>query len=211
MLGIKESYQASEVLKEILFNSEKRVNLFNAFLELENDMSKDWFHVYFEEELANKKKYAQDFTPNSITTLVSKILETGKPSFNMDVAAGTGALTIRKWYEDRLTISPFIYRPSMFFYHLEELSDRAIPFLLFNMAIRGMNAVVLHGDVLSRTFKQVYFIQNDADDFMGYSSINVMPHSKELEGFLDIRHWDEEEIKHIESPNFWKGEMVSGQ
>lgn len=213
LLGIKESYQASDTLHSILFNKEKREKLFNAFLAVDWKLDKDWFHVYFEEEHANKLKYAQDFTPDSVSLLLSRLLG-NKPGMRMDVASGTGSLVIKKWNEDRLSHSPFTYKPSMYFYQCEELSDRAMPFLLFNLMIRGMNAVVIHGDVLSREAKQVYFIQNDRDDFMAFSSLNIMPHSKLVEQELDIRKWLESEIEYIESvamPHHLKGVIDIGE
>lgn len=198
LLGIKESYQASDALTKILFDKDRRENLFKAFLDKDCNLDKDWFHVYFEEEHANKLKYAQDFTPDSIALLLSRLIG-DKSGMRMDVASGTGSLVIKKWHEDCLAHSPFDFRPSMYFYHCEELSDRAMPFLLFNLMIRGMNAVVIHGDTLTREAKQVFFIQNDSDDFMKFSNINVMPHSTNVEQELDIRKWVEPEINHIES------------
>ncbi|WCG32969.1 N-6 DNA methylase [Enterococcus dispar] len=198
LLGIKESYQASDALTKILFDKDKREELFKSFLAEDCNLEKDWFHVYFEEEHANKLKYAQDFTPDSIALLLSRLIG-DKSGMRMDVASGTGSLVIKKWHEDCLAHSPFDFRPSMYFYHCEELSDRAMPFLLFNLMIRGMNAVVIHGDTLTREAKQVFFIQNDSDDFMKFSNINVMPHSKQVEEVFDIRRWLEPEMIHVES------------
>lgn len=130
LIGIKESYQASDALMKILFDKGKREKMFRAFLEIDWHLDRDWFHAYFEEEHANKKKYAQDFTPDSISKLLSVIV--GPSSKNLDVAAGTGSLMIQKWNHDRMSMSPLEYKPSMFFYQCEELSDRALPFLLFN-------------------------------------------------------------------------------
>ncbi|HAK1366479.1 TPA: SAM-dependent DNA methyltransferase, partial [Listeria monocytogenes] len=78
--------------------------------------------------------------------------------------------------------------------------DRALPFLLFNLLIRGMNATVIHGDALTREAKQVYFIQNDKDDLLNFSSFNIMPHSETVEKEFNIHKWLEPVIEHIESP-----------
>ena len=205
LLGIKESYQASDVLMKILFDKARREELFNRFLEIDWDLNKDMFHVYFEEEHANKKKYAQDFTPDSISTLVSKLIDAeskGMGGLRMDVASGTGSLVIKKWVDDRMKHTPFDYYPSMYFYQCEELSDRALPFLLFNLMIRGMNAIVIHGDSLSREAKQVYFIQNTHDDCMRYSDMNIMPHNDLVAKEFDIRKWLEEPVDHIENKDY---------
>lgn len=201
LLGIKESYKASDRLMEILFNKEKRRELFLAFLKKDYELEKDWFHVYFQDEHADRKLKKQDFTPNEISEVLSQIVESESDNgTRLDSPAGTGGLTIKKWHADCLKHSPFDYKPSMYLYQCEELSDRALPFLLFNLLIRGMNATVIHGDSLTREVNQVYFIQNDDDDLMMFSSLNVMPHSSTVMKEFDVRIWLEDEIKHIESP-----------
>ncbi|ELV4714331.1 N-6 DNA methylase [Listeria seeligeri] len=203
LLNVKESYQASDALMKMLFDKKAREKVFLEFLKYDTHLERDWFHVYFEEEHANKKKYAQDFTPNSISEMIARLsdgIDDKKGGTRMDIAAGTGSLTIRKWHNDCLNHSPFEYKPSMYLYQCEELSDRALPFLLFNLMIRGANATVVHGDSLSREAKQVYFIQNDEDDLLKFSSLNIMPHSKTVEREFDIRKWIEPVIEHIESP-----------
>lgn len=199
-LGIKESYQASSTLMNILMDKETREELFRKFLEYETDVSFDWFHVYFEEEHANKKKYAQDFTPNAISQLVSQLVSKKEENgMVFESACGTGGMIIKKWNDDRMKESPFTYKPSEHFFMLEELSDNALPFLLFNLAIRGMNATVFHGDSLSRECKQVYFVQNSKDDHMCFSDINIMPRTKEVEQEFNVLNWVGEEHQHIES------------
>ncbi|TDR51695.1 N-6 DNA methylase, partial [Paenilisteria rocourtiae] len=167
------------------------------FLELEKDVSYDWFHIYFQDEHADRKKHMQDFTPNELSDVVSKL--TGESQNTLDIAAGTGGMTIRKWWGDCLREGPFVYLPSQHLYQCEELSDRAVPFLLFNLLIRGMNATIVHGDVLSREVKQVYFIQNEHDDHLLFSNLNVMPHSKKVEREFNVQKWLDGELVHIES------------
>lgn len=199
LIGVKESYQASDKLMSILFDKEKREDLFRRSLDIFTDLEKDMFHIYFEEEHANKKQFAQDFTPTSVSEILAKIIKQEGSGTTHDIASGTGSLIISKWQEDRCKHSPFSYKPSWYFYQCEELSDRAVPFLLFNLMLRGMNATVIHGDSLSREVKQVYFIQNTHDDFMTFSDFNVMPHSKAVEQDFDIRKWLEDEIDHKEN------------
>lgn len=73
-------------------------------------------------------------------------------------------------------------------------------FLLFNMLIRGMNGIVVHGDALSREIKNVYFIQNTSDDYMKFSDLNVMPRSEMAEKVFNVHKWIGDGIEHIESP-----------
>lgn len=61
-----------------------------------------------------------------------------------------------------------------------------------------MNAVVIHGDTLEQTANQAYFIQNANDNPLGFSSVNVLPHSKAVQEFLSIKEWTADPIDHIE-------------
>lgn len=198
LLGIDDSYKAPDAMMRILFDQEKREQLFQSFLQYEINLDYEWFHMYFQDEHADRKVKKQDFTPNSISTLLSKLVGPGD-GMNLDVAAGTGGLTIQKWHLDQMKTNPINYKPSDYFYQCEELSDRAVPFLLFNLMIRGMNATVVHGDSLKREVKQVYFIQNDKDDFLQFSSLNVMPRNEMVTKEFSVTQWIDEPINHIES------------
>lgn len=196
LLGIDEVFKAPDTLMKILFNKSDREELFRQFLEHEWDMSYEWFMSYFEEEQADRKNKKQDFTPQALSKLFSKLVS-GNQYY--EVAAGTGSIMIQAWQEHR-NESPFTYKPSNYWYHVEELSDKAVPFLLFNMLIRGMNGIVVHGDALTREIKNVYFIQNTSDDYMKFSDLNVMPRSELAEKEFNIRKWIGDGIVHVESP-----------
>lgn len=215
ILGVKESYEVPSAMYKLIFDKEKREKAFDKFLEIEWDLSFDWFHYYFQDEHADRQMKKQDFTPESVAKILSEIVRTEAGNgTTMDVAGGTGGLIITKWNDDRMKHTPFDYYPSMYFYKCEELSDLTIPFLLFNLMIRGMNAVVIHGDALERTAKQVYFIQNTFDDHMKYSDLNVMPHNDLVAKEFDIREWLEPAIDHIENkeyPDYVKQVIEDGQ
>lgn len=200
LIGVKEAYQAPDALMKIIWDKEKREKLFKKFLKVSTDLDDDWFRAYFQDVQADRTKKKQDFTPSSISKLMVKLTSDGHEYF--EPAVGTGGILIHRWYSDCLKHTPFIYRPSMYFYHVEELGDSAMPFLLFNIMIRGMNAVVLHGDSLERTASQVYFCQNENDDFMQFSSLNVMPHSDEVAKEFEITKWAADPIEHIESASY---------
>lgn len=208
ILGIDEQFKAPARIMEILWNREEREQVFRDFLEVESDVSSDQFHQYFEEEQADRKVNKQDFTPDGIAKLLSAIVGTPDTSDKdgwscYDPAAGTGGLTIVKWWQDCLKKLPWDYVPHEHFYMCEDLSDRAIPFLLFNLMIRGMNAIVVHGDTLGReNCKGVFFIQNTADNFLGFSDLNVMPYTEQIRREFQIKSWAEEKDRypaHIES------------
>jgi len=79
--------------------------MFLDFLEYEKDLSKDWFASYFEQNIADRKHFSQDYTPGSVSQLLSEITGYGTTTF--DPAAGTGSITIGKWDYDRKATSHF--------------------------------------------------------------------------------------------------------
>lgn len=92
--------------------------------------------------------------------------------------------------DDILTSSIFTYSPRTYWYHLEELSDRAIPFLLFNAAIRGINAVIIQCDSLDRKAKRAFYVKNDSDNFLAFSDILEVPKTDKFGKFLNVK-WGE--------------------
>lgn len=204
--GVSQYSQFEKFIKDILFDKEKREAFYRKILAINNNVSHDSFTQFFQDYSAEQKNMKQDFTPSSIADLISTLVEPDKYNVTKadnfsgyDPAAGTGALIIAKWFKDQRSSSIFTYAPHDYLYLVEELADNAIPYLLHNLAIRGMNCIVIHGDTLTRKAKQVYFAQNSKDDFLGFSDINVMPHSKTVEDEFDIREWTEPAINHIES------------
>lgn len=187
LLGITESYQAPQKMLDKMLDDKERSEIFEAFLEHETDLNYEWFQAYFENEHSDRKQKKQDFTPNSVSELLARIADQGK--IYHESTAGTGGIMIQHWKNQRAMTHPFLYDPKAYWYHVEELSDRSIPFLIFNMAIRGINGVALHGDSLTRTMKDVYFIRNESVDFMTYSEVIKMPKTDELKQELDIKEW----------------------
>lgn len=201
ILGIEESYKAPTVIMDILKDKEKREKIFLDILQIDSDLSEDTFLGYFEEEHKNKLKYAQEFTPASISKLLTKMLPNSNNT--LDIASGSGSLTIAKWNSDRLKHSPLVYRPSMYFYQCEELSDRVLPFMLANFMLRGMNVTVVHGDALTREVKQVYLVVNEEDDFMKFSTLNILPHNEQIKKYFNVAKWIEEDKTRIEVAENW--------
>lgn len=151
LIGVDESFHASYKLAEIIGDKKQRNDLFESFLETEQDLTFDWFSEYFQAEHSDRKGKKQDFTPDGIVTLASSLL--GGTNSNADICAGTGGLTIKRYASNNDAE-----------FYCEEFSDRAIPFLLFNLAIRNVDAIVRHGDSLTRNFKAIYKL-NKAEKF----------------------------------------------
>lgn len=198
LFGIDDPWKAPDQLMKILFDRERREKMFREFLKIETDVSYDWFYMYFQEESAQRKKMKQDFTPVSISRLLSNIVG-GSHGTNYDCASGTGGITIQKWWYDCMQETPLTYKPSEHFYTCEDLSDRALPFLLFNLLIRGTNACVVHCDVLTREAKGAFFIQNENDDCLQFSSLNVLPYTDFNARELGVSWADKRYQEHIES------------
>lgn len=198
LLGIADSYEAPAALLAILRDKDRREALFREALEAHNyDVTYDWFHRYFQDEHADRAEKKQDFTPNSVASLLSGIVSGDRKEGDTyyEPAAGTGGILIRQWQADRIRHSPFDYTPSMYLYQAEELSDRAIPFLLFNLALRGINASVVHVDVLSRkAAKGAWLVQNTRDDFLAFSDIHLFPYDDASADYFNVE-WTQIESK----------------
>ena len=207
LLGIDDAFKAPGRLMEILLKKEEREELFRNFLKIDTNLEYDWFHEYFETEQAERKSKKHDFTPDSVAKLANSIACEPRHTDYYEMAAGTGGMMIARWtynvkedpaFERKrketvvnniLTSSVFTYSPRTYWYHLEELSDRAIPFLLFNAAIRGINAAVIQCDSLSRRAKQAFYVKNDSDDFLTFSDILEVPKTDGFAKFLDVE-WE---------------------
>jgi len=202
ILNIDDAYKAPDTLLALMLDKTQRENIFKKFLNISTDLSFDWFHEYFEDEQAERKSKKQDFTPDSIATLLNK-LTSNTTGYYYEPTAGTGGILITRWWQDCLNdpvgtknninipgISFFTYDPRKYWYQVEELSDRAVPFLIFNMAIRGMNGVAIQCDSLSREAKEAYFIRNDTDNALSFSEVIEVPKTKDFEKELNI-NWKE--------------------
>ncbi|WZX99212.1 N-6 DNA methylase [Bacillus sp. FSL W7-1360] len=192
LLGVDDAYKAPSVLMGILYDRPRREALFKKFLNAADyNVAFDWFHKYYQNEHSDRKK-KQDFTPDSVAELLTKLVAPSAGGTFYEPCAGTGGIMIKAWTHNKKQHDH--YRPSSYLYHAEELSDRAMPFLLFNALIRGMNAVIVHVDVLKRTdAKGVFFVQNDSDDPLQFSSLNLMPYTQDIADYFQVTWIDEVE------------------
>lgn len=115
-----------------------------AFCDTVKDLTVDWLQKIFQYYEADRQEKKQDYTPRSIAKLCAELTETGGKTV-YDICAGSGALTIQKW----------VRNPDKFFI-CEELDEKVIPYLLFNMAVRNMSGYVINRNVLTMECKSVY-------------------------------------------------------
>lgn len=116
-------------------------------VDLLPDLKTDWLQKVYQYYLADRKEKKQDYTPKSIAKLIASL--TSHESRFIDYCAGSGALTIQKW----------THNPEATF-ECYELDKRVIPILLFNLAIRKIEANVYHADILEDTIYQKFMIRD---------------------------------------------------
>lgn len=165
IFGIKEAYELPDRLSLILQDKKKREEVFNKFLEIEQDLSYDWFTDYFQNEQGDRKKLKQDYTPKSICDILNGMQPLANKTIG-DICAGTGGLTISQWNTNKDAT-----------FYLEEISTRVFPLLLFNLAIRGINAIIKQGDTLHNKFEKIYRLKTQEN---GYSSIEEVKEAEEI-------------------------------
>lgn len=205
LANCNQHVQFEQFLRDIIFDKKRRETFYASLIdEGIYDTRVDIFKSYFEAYSAERKSNMQDFTPDKVAELLAKIVNYEKGDCTgwagYDAAAGTGTLIIKKWNDDVRSNTFASYRPSNYIYRCDEYADNVIPYLVHNLAFRGMNAIVVHGDTITREAKQVYFMCNEDDSYMSFSNVNVMPHSIDTERMFKIKFKaDEPEIKHIEN------------
>ena len=100
------------VYKTLFADIRERDEIYRRLLELYNyDITYDWFQDLYEIEYAQRKK-KQDFTPHSVTEIVSQIALEGKECTIHEPTAGTGGLIISAWWETIKNKIPWEIFPS---------------------------------------------------------------------------------------------------
>ncbi len=196
LLGIDESYRAPAKMLELISDEKSKNELFlKALMQFNYDLSYEWFNSYFEDEHADRKKRKQDFTPTCISNLMGEMLSCDKMNgVIIEPAAGTGSTVIAHWgQETKKCRFPWEYNPADYLYICYELADKTIPFLLFNLLIRGMNAAVIHGNTLTKETKTVYACINEKNSYMSFSRLIKLPQSAEIEHLFDVKFTETEE------------------
>ena len=151
---------------------DERNEIYREFLRLNDyDMGRDWFQRVYEEEFSQRKNQGQDFTPIEATDLCAMLAGVETAHSVHEPTAGTGQMIISAWWTWARKRIPWEAFPSLFPVTVWEILDRTIPFLLFNLSIRGIMGYVYHGDTLENTVKRKYILLNRTDDVLGFSEI----------------------------------------
>lgn len=158
------------IMKIVTGDRSERNEIYREAIKLHGgDLSYDWFFELYEEELAQRKKRQQDFTPRQVSEIVALLTEAD--GIVHEPTAGTGGLLIQCWWNKARAKLPWKFKPSTCIVSCWELSDRSLPFLLFNLSIRGIMGEVFHGDVLENSAKARYVLLNERDDALAFSDI----------------------------------------
>lgn len=160
LLNIESPEQIPESLMEIVLNG--KIKYFDGFCDLVKDLSIDWLQKIFQFYLADRKVKMQDYPPASLARFVGKLVQAENEHSVYDLCAGSGALTIQKWnLNNELNFVCYEY------------DKIVIPILLFNLAVRNIDAVVVNGDALQDEVFATYLVRKGDK----YSSV------KETESF----------------------------
>ena len=125
-------------LKEIIF-SDNRDNIYDRYIELVEDMDVDWIQKIFQYYKSNRSDFKQDYTPKSLAKCLAKMVYWEGAKTAYDACSGSGSLVIELHKLDNKI--EFV---------CEEFDDNVIPYLLFNLSIRNISAVVIKGDIVKQ-------------------------------------------------------------
>lgn len=102
-----------------------------------------------------------------------------------DMACGTGSLIIDNWFNYIFQFKPFNYSPLTYIACLQDVSKHVIPFCLFNMAFRGIQSFIIHGDTLTGEIWDIYTVTPTLEDI---ERNTMLPFGKVIKH--DIRNSD---------------------
>lgn len=168
VFGVTELYKLPDAIMNILFDERKRSDIFQQLLKImDYDLSYDWFQSLYEMEMSDRKIKKQDFTPRQLGELCSLLV--GEHNTIHEPTAGNGSMIIADWWQTAKNYMPWEFQFVPYRVDCWELSDRSIPILLFNLSIRGINAIIHHGDVITGEEKARYILTSN--DVLSFSKI----------------------------------------
>lgn len=169
LFQIQNIIEAPRKIMQVFFSCKEKV--FDEWLNFCPDLSADYLQPIFQYYMADRKDKKQDYTPKTLARACIKLakIETAKSCY--DMCAGSGALTIQAW----------CINPKCFFI-CEELDECVIPFLIFNLAIRNCDALIINGNILNGEKKKAYLLKRNEK----YSDISETVIHEEIEADVCI-------------------------
>lgn len=155
---IKEFFKIEKIealspkLSEVVFLSDS-FQIYDDYIALVGGLEVDYIQKCYQFFLADRGKNTmqQDYTPPSIAKLVAELVDCHSGGNVLDCCAGSGALTIAKHKQN-----------SSLKFVCIELDENVIPLLLFNLAIHGIEATVINGNILTEQYRHYYL--NDVEN-----------------------------------------------
>lgn len=135
LFGIENISQLSNKLLSVCLENQREY--MEKFVDTVGDLSVDWLQKIFQYYEADRKEKMQDYTPLTLARFVGKLTQTDIEQSVYDLCAGSGALTIQKW-----NLNHDLH------FVCYEYDKKVIPLLLFNLAVRNIDALVINGDAL---------------------------------------------------------------
>lgn len=151
---IKEFFKIEKIealspkLSEVVFLSDS-FQIYDDYIALVGGLEVDYIQKCYQFFLADRGKNTmqQDYTPPSIAKLVAELVDCHSGGNVLDCCAGSGALTIAKHKQN-----------SSLKFVCIELDENVIPLLLFNLAIHGIEATVINGNILTEQYRHFYSV-----------------------------------------------------
>ena len=166
LLNVTKTSEIGNALLDVVLKP--NFYIFDEYKKLD-DGSKDWLQSLWQYYEADRTEKKQDYTPKSLCKLVSALA--GNCETVYDCCGGSGALAVQMLKDSK---AKFVY--------VEELDEKVIPFLLFNLCLHNVNGYVLNGDVLTRKFLKIYKLS--ADD--KYSKVDELPSNEQINLHCDV-------------------------
>lgn len=133
ILNIKKTSDVGTALLNAVLT--KDISIYEKFNTILTE-DKDWLQSLWQYYEADRTEKKQDYTPKSICKLVAEL--SGEYNSIYDCCGGSGALTIELLKKNpEATVL------------VEELDDKVIPFLLFNLCMINASGYVINSNVLT--------------------------------------------------------------
>lgn len=143
LFGIETIAELGAALTSAIFGGNLE-NVLDKYSDIVGDSDRDWIKHLYQYYQADRVENKQDYTPQCIADLCAALVDC-KCDTVYDCCAGSGALTLAAHKRNKELGFVCV-----------ELDENVIPFLLFNLCLHNVNAVVINGDVLSGEQKAVY-------------------------------------------------------
>ena len=75
---------------------------------------------------------------------------------------------------------PWEYRPIDHLVVCSELSIKTVPFLLFNLSVRGICGMVFHMNTMTEEIFKTYIITNPNNNPCGFSDVDIISDYKSI-------------------------------